>query len=169
MSDTYRIKSRFLNVINECIKKLSIIEDSSSYTQPSIDEDGKFYTDVTTDVVPNFNNTEISKINDNKTEDQLLDQVINKLKQSVDIAADVEEIINQITGKKQNTEWVLNKDHCDLYLANKNAHIFKQNNNLCLSHNGKIEIFKSIEELKKYLSDHDFPDLPNVKLYESVK
>ena len=72
-------------------------------------------------------------------------------------------------GKKQNTEWVLNKDHCDLYLANKNAHIFKQNNNLCLSHNGKIEIFKSIEDLKKYLSNHDFPDLPNVKLYESVK
>ena len=35
--------------------------------------------------------------------------------------------------------------------------------------NGKIEVFKSVEELKKFLKDNEFPDIPAVKLYESTK
>lgn len=171
MSDTYRIKSRFLNVINECIKKISIVEDDSSYTQPSMDSDGNFYTDVKTRSEPKVNNSaEVEKL-DSESKEDLVAKAVVKLKQSIDIASDLDDIINEIIGydNKKSNSWVLNKDHCDLYLAKKNAHIFKQNNNLCLSHNGKIEVFKSIEEMKKYLKDNDFPDVPAVKLYESAK
>lgn len=172
MSDTYRIKSHFLNVINECIKKISITEDNLSYTQPSLDSDGNFYTDIESNSEPKIEgNAEVKKLNSSESKEDLVAKAVKKLKQSIDIASDLDDIINEIIGydNKQNNSWVLNKDHCDLYLAKKNAHIFKQNNNLCLSHNGKIEVFKSIEELKKYLKDHDFPDIPSVKLYESVK
>lgn len=171
MSDTYRIKSRFLNVINECIKKISIVEDDSSFTQPSMDSDGNFYTDVKSKSEPKVGDSaEVSKLGSESKED-LVAKAVEKLRQSIDIASDLDDIINEIIGydNKQSNSWILNKDHCDLYLAKKNAHIFKQNNNLCLSHNGKIEVFKSIEELKKYLKDHDFPDVPAVKLYESTK
>ena len=107
----------------------------------------------------------------NESKEDLVAKAVKKLRQSINIASDLDDIINEIIGydKKQDNNWVLNKDHCDLFLARKNAHIFKQNNNLCLSHNGKIEVFKSIEELKKYLKDNDFPDVPAVKLYESAK
>jgi len=171
MSNTYRIKSRFLNVINECIKKISIVEDDSSFTQPSIDSDGNFYTDIKAKSEPKISNSaEISKLGEENKED-LVAKAVAKLRQSIDIASDLDDIINEIIGydNKQSNSWILNKDHCDLYLAKKNAHIFKQNNNLCLSHNGKIEIFKSVEEMKKYLKDNDFPDVPAVKLYESTK
>lgn len=171
MSDTYRIKSRFLSVINECIKKISIVEDDSSYTQPSMDSDGNFYTDVKTKSEPKVDNSaEVEKL-DSENKEDLVAKAVSKLRQSIDIASDLDDIINEIIGydNKKNNSWVLNKDHCDLYLAKKNAHIFKQNNNLCLSHNGKIEVFKSIEEMKKYLKDNDFPDIPAVKLYESAK
>lgn len=171
MSDTYRIKSRFLNVINECIKKISIVEDDSSYTQPSMDSDGNFYTDVKTNSEPKVGDgAEVSKLGKESKED-LVAKAVAKLRQSIDIASDLDDIINEIIGydNKQSNSWILNKDHCDLYLAKKNAHIFKQNNNLCLSHNGKIEVFKSVEELKKYLRDNEFPDVPAVKLYESKK
>lgn len=172
MSDTYRIKSRFLNVINECIKKISIVEDDSSYTQPSMDSDGNFYTDVKTKSEPKVSNgAEVNKLDGTESKEDLVAKAVAKLKQSIDIASDLDDIINEIIGydNKQSNSWVLNKDHCDLYLAKKNAHIFKQNNNLCLSHNGKIEVFKSIEEMKDFLKKNDFPDVPAVKLYESAK
>lgn len=172
MSDTYRIKSRFLNVINECIKKISIVEDNSSYTQPSMDSDGNFYTDIKTESEPKVGDTaEVKKLDDVETKEDLVAKAVEKLRQSIDIASDLDDIINEIIGydNKQSNTWILNKDHCDLFLAKKNAHIFKQNNNLCLSHNGKIEVFKSVEELKKFLKDNEFPDIPAVKLYESTK
>ena len=172
MSDTYRIKSRFLNVINECIKKISIVEDNPSYTKPSIDSDGNFYTDIKAKSEPKVNgNAEVSKLDNLESKEDLVAKAVEKLKQSIDIASDLDDIINKIIGydNKHNSSWVLNKDHCDLYLQNKNAHIFKQNNNLCLSHNGKIEVFKSVEELKKYLKNNNFPDIPPVKLYENIK
>ena len=48
--------------------------------------------------------------------------------------------------------------------------IFKQNNNLCVSHNGKIELFHSVTELRKWLSDNHYP-LPDdsIVIHESVE
>lgn len=169
----YRIKSKFLYAINEAIKTISLTEEDSSYTDPAMDSDGNFYTDVTSKNEPKASHgTEVNKLQSSEEQkEELMAKAIEKLRNSLDVISALDDIINEIKtlDSKASNEWEMNKEQNDLYLQSKDAHIFKQNDNLMLSHNGKIENFKSVASLKAWLKSNDYPEVPAVTLYESVK
>ena len=75
------------------------------------------------------------------------------MKQTISSSSELKDILKKIEelSKSDDNKWQLNKEHNTASLPARNTYIFKQNNNLCLSHKGKIELFKSVQELRKWL------------------
>ena len=126
---------------------------------------------------PNFNieddeeNKQIQADNTDVKKEDLLKQVANKINQSLKNADELNDILKQIKNLKdkdeKNLDWEINEAGNTATLGNKNARIFKQNNNLCVSYKNKIEIFKSVQELHDWLRKNDLPLPKNIKLHES--
>lgn len=181
MSYIYTLKSKYLNALNDVIKKITITENAKVIKNPLLEADNNF-----TSIVKSENQFDPSKINSNvladETEDQedekklekknkLKTMVLNKIKQSLEISDDLQAMLKEIDDINKDTqlnEWILNEKGNTAELKNKNAAIFKQNNQLCLSHNGKIEIFHSVPELHEWLRKNNYPLPKNIKLHESV-
>lgn len=82
---------------------------------------------------------------------------------------DILDEIREINNQNDYNTWVVNDEGNTATLASRNAKIFKQNMNLCLSHDNDIEIFKSVKELHDWLRNHNYPMPKNIQLHESIK
>lgn len=181
MSYIYTLRSKYLNALNDVIKKVTITENAKVIKNPLLEADNNF-----TSIIQSDNQFDPSKINSNVLADETNNQedekklekknklktmVLNKIKQSLEISDDLQAMLKEIDDINKDTnlnEWVLNEKGNTAELKNKNAAIFKQNNQLCLSHGGKVEIFHSVPELHDWLKKNNYPLPKNIKLHESV-
>ena len=181
MSYIYTLKSKYLNALNDVIKKITITENAKVIKNPLLEADNNF-----TSIIQSETQFDPSKINsnvlvdetENKEDEKKLEKknklktmVLNKIKQSLEISDDLQAMLKEIDDINNDTqlnEWILNEKGNTAELKNKNAAIFKQNNQLCLSHDGKIEIFHSVPELHEWLKKNNYPLPKNIKLHESV-
>lgn len=178
MSSKFKLQSKFLNCLNEAIQKLALDNTISIVKKPIMEADGNF-----TSVVKATDTFDPTKLNSNIMVDKededpdkinektkLVTQAVDKITQSLKATDELQSVLNQI--KKINeqdgyNDWELNEKGNTAELKNKNAQIFKQNDNLCLSYNNKIEIFKSVEELHDWLRKHNFPLPKDITLHEA--
>lgn len=103
---------------------------------------------------------------------ELTSQAIEKITQSLQVSDELQSIINRISKLNKDLDtnkWTKNEEDNTATLRSKDARIFKQNNNLCLSHDGKIEIFKSVPELHEWLKKNNYPLPENIKLHEATE
>ena len=183
LKQKYKIRSSFLSVLNEALQKLTINDTVKTFTPVIVEADGKFTSVVKTenDFDPSVlganidteeNDESEEDIKKKETREQLLNKAKDALKQTVDSSSDLKDILKKIEdlSKSDDNEWQLNKEHNTASLPARDTYIFKQNNNLCVSHKGKIELFHSVEELRKWLSDNHYP-LPDdsIVIHESVE
>lgn len=176
MSQIFNLKSKFLNSLNKTLQELTMKESITILKSPIMEADGNFTSVVqtvnndfdkskldTSITVDEEDNKKVEEIKNKKK--QLKDLVIDKIKQTLDVSDELQAILNDIdklNKEDHSKEWVVNKEDNTATLNDKNMRIFKQNEKLCLSHNGKIEIFDSVEEL------HDWLIKNNVKLPEGI-
>ena len=182
MEKTVKMSSSSLSILNEALQRLTLNNQVKEFTPVIVEANGKFTSVVkpTEEFDPNnlgasIDTEEDSPEAEEKKEDRqkLLNQAKDALKQSLENSLELDEILQKIKELSKDTdynEWQANKEGNTAILRSKDARIFKQNNNLCLSHAGKIELFHSVEELHKWLKENDYP-LPkdNVIIHESVE
>lgn len=170
----YRIKSKFLTAITEMTKKLSLTEDGVTATSPAMDDDGNFVTDIETDKelhLQNMAGVDVEKKDEPQTKEELMAQAVEKFKSATDIISEFDELlkkINKADEEETSDAWEVNEEQNDVYLQSKDAHIFQQNGNILLSHDGMVEIFKTVDELHKWLQENGYPMPPAVEIYEST-
>ena len=180
MANTYKIHSKFLNSINEALQKLSSNNEIKILKHPMLEADGNF----TSIISSNEKNFDPSKINSNilvdkdeQSEDiiekknELTTKAIDKIKQTLDVSDELQSILNEIDRLNKDTDyntWKVNEQQNTANLKSKNAYIFLQNDNICLSHDNQIEIFKSVNELHDWLKKHNYPLPKDIKLHESI-
>lgn len=181
MEKTIKIRSSFLSVLNEALQKLKINDTVKDFTPVIVEADGKFTSVVKTEnefdpsvFGANIDTEEDESENDTQrkeTREQLLNKAKDAMKQTISSSSELKDILKKIEelSKSDDDKWQLNKEHNTASLPARNTYIFKQNNNLCLSHKGKIELFKSVQELRKWLKDNHYP-LPDdtIVIHESV-
>lgn len=167
----YRIKSKFLSAITETVHKLTFTEDNVTATPPVMDDEGNFVSDVDSEKELNITGVDVEKKDPEQEKSELVAQAAEKLKNAIDIAAELDDIINSIRNvdNKLNVSnvWEINDEQNDVYLQSKDAHIFQQNGNILLSHDGKIEIFQTVPELHGWLKQNGYPMPPAVEIHES--
>lgn len=179
MEKKIKIKSSSLTPLNEALQKLKLNDTITDFTPVIVEADGKFTSIMNTkeDFNPNdlgsaFETQEQSE-EQKETKEQLLNKAKDALKQTLTNSEELNSILKKIQdlAKEDNyNTWEVNKEHNTATLKSKNAMIFKQNNNLCLSHNGKIELFHSVNELHDWLKEKGYP-LPgkDIVIHESVQ
>lgn len=165
----YVIKSKTLSSLNEALKKIMLTEYNAVTTPPEMDQEGNFTSNIETSKEPKTSaGVEVEKQNSELSKEELISKAIEKIKDSIDVASDLEDIIQSIIGKDNVcNKWKVNDDHNDVYLQSKDAHIFQQNDNILLSHNGKIELFKTVPELHEWLKKNNWPLPPAIEIHES--
>ena len=180
MSKQYTIKSKFLNSLNETLQKMLLDENTKIIKNPILEADGNFTSVIDSDnkaFDPSKINSNIIVDDEDKSKDtferknELTDKAINKIKQSLSISDELQSILNEIDKINKDTDyndWKLNDKQNTAVLKSKNANIFLQNNHICLSHDGKIELFKSVNELHNWLRKNNYPLPKNIKLHESI-
>ena len=183
MSDI-KIRSKYLNVLNEAIQKMVINDTIKAFTPVIVEADGKFSSVLNTNddfdlssLGSNIESTDVSteenseqEVNETKT--QLLNKAKNAMNKSLEASNEFQQILAKIKKLSQTTDfdtWVVNKEGNTASLKSKKANIFKQNNNLCLSHEGKIELFKSVPELHNWLKQNNYPLPKNIEIHESTE
>ena len=179
MEKSFKISSTSLSNLNETLSNLSLNEKISKFTPVIVEADGKFTSVIKTDSDFNPNDlgnaidAEEENVENKETKQQLLNKATEALKQTVANSKELDEILKKIKQLSKDTsgnQWEVNKQGNTASLKDKNAFIFKQNDYLCLSHNGKIELFKDVCELRKWLEENNYP-LPNedIVIHESVE
>ena len=144
MSDI-KIRSKYLNVLNEAIQKMVINDTIKAFTPVIVEADGKFSSVLNTNddfdlssLGSNIESTEVSaeenseqEVNETKT--QLLNKAKNAMNKSLEASNEFQQILAKIKKLSQTTDfdtWVVNKEGNTASLKSKKANIFKQNNNL---------------------------------------
>lgn len=180
MEKKIKIKSISLNPLNEALQKLKLNDTIKDFTPVIVEADGKFTSILNTkdefnpnDISSVFETEEVESEEQKETKEQLLNKAKDALKQTLTNSKELNNILQKIQDLSKETgfnTWELNKEKNTASLKSKNAMIFKQNNNLCLSHNGKIELFRSVPELHKWLKEKGYP-LPgnDIVIHESVE
>lgn len=168
LNNIFRLKKESVEKAMTDTRKM--LHEDNVYNSISTNENDFDPSKITSDVFNDEENTGLSEKDLNK-KNKLTKQVIEKLNKSLSINKEVQNILNEI--RKINNEndynvWVVNEEGNTASLASKNAKIFKQNVNLCLSHDNKIEIFKSVKELHNWLKEHNYPMPKDIQLHESV-
>lgn len=180
MEKKIKIKSASLTPLNETLQKLKLNDTIKDFTPVIVEADGKFTSIM--NAKEEFNPNDISSTfeiesEENETQKETKEQLLNKakdaLKQTLTNSKELNTILQKIQDLSKEDSfntWELNKEQNAATLKSKNAQIFKQNNNLCLSHSGKIELFKSVQELRDWLKDNNYP-LPgnDIVIHESVE
>lgn len=179
MSKIIKLRSKFLNVLNESLQKMSIEQSIKVIKNPFMEADGNFTSVIQTN--SSFNPSDINSnimVNEEPLEDkseekaELVKKATQTIKQTLDVTDELQSLLNRI--KKLNAEnnaddWKINEEGNTAILKNKNARIFKQNENICLSHNGEVEIFKTVQELHDWLKKNNYPMPKNIKLHEATE
>ena len=175
----FKVHSKFLTSLNEALQKMAANDEIKIIKNPILEADGNF-----TSIIQSTNKFDPSKINSNVFADEvkeneelkdkkseLTDRILEKLKQTLDTNSELQSLLNQVKRLNLNSnenKWEVNEEDNTATLSSKNAYIFKQNDNLCLSHSGKVEIFKSVAELHDWLKKNHYPLPKNIKLHEAV-
>ena len=179
MEKTIKLSSSSLSVLNEALQRLTLNDTVKSFTPVIVEANGKFTSVIkpAEEFDPNAVGTAIEAEeleSEEKKEDRqkLINKAKDALKQSLENSKELDEILQKIKKLSEDedyNQWQLNQEGNTAILRSKNAYIFKQNNNLCLSHSGKIELFHSVEELHKWLEENNYP-LPktNIIIHEAV-
>lgn len=175
-----RITSNDLNKLCESLQKISLFEDNLKQSDITVNDDNKFSVDIKTNtdeeketVANNIeDDQEIDEIeNTEVTKQQLTAEFIDAIKNSINVNETLQDILQKFADLKDNKEvisnvWEVNEENNNIHLSSKRANIFKQNNKICLSHDGYVELFDSYEELKKFLTDNRYPELNEKVLYD---
>ena len=148
MEKKIKIKSISLNPLNEALQKLKLNDTIKDFTPVIVEADGKFTSILNTkdefnpnDISSVFETEEVENEEQKETKEQLLNKAKDALKQTLTNSKELNSILQKIQDLSKETgfnTWELNKEKNTASLKSKNATIFKQNNNLCLSHNGII-------------------------------
>lgn len=150
--------------------KFKLLKEDNLYTSINTNENEFDPSKVTSDVFNDEEETGISeedKLKKNRLTREVLDKINDTLKLNKEVQNILDEI-REINNSNDYNVWVVNEEGNTATLASKNAKIFKQNLNLCLSHDNDIEVFKSVKELHHWLREHNYPMPRNIQLHESV-
>ena len=175
MSKEFEIKSKSLSRLNEAIRKASLF--NVKVTKNPLKENDKFVSVLSadnsfdSDVLKN-DDIEINSLTDKKQEEKrkLTNDILDKINDTLKTNKEIYGLLNKVkelNSKDDSNKWIRNKEKNTAELAKKNAKIFLQNNNICLSHDGKIEIFHSVCELHDWLKKNDYPIPEGIKLHEA--
>lgn len=178
MSNTFKLRSNDIKKLNEVLQKLTISEGAEIVKNPLLEADGKFTSII--NMNKDFNHDIVNDVDveEEKSEKELLkkahlvDEVKSKLRQALENNKEISEIlkkIEKINSDTKENEWVLNEKQNTALLKDKNAEIFKQNNNLCLSINDDIRLFGSVRELHDWLIAHNLPVPKGITLSEAIE
>lgn len=179
MEKTVKIRSSFLSTLNEALQKMKLNDTVKEFTPVIVEADGKFSSIVKAndDFDPSQLGMEVDSAEETEeqkeTKDQLLNKAKDSLKQTLTASSNLHDILQKIADLSKETKsntWKVNKEGNTASLDGKNMKIFKQNNYICLSHNGKIELFHSVQELRNWLKENNYP-LPDesIVIHESVE
>lgn len=158
-----------LTLMNETLEKIALKEDDNDKFVSIKDQEDDFdETRLNANIYDDNAELDVDK---EQEKNKLTSQAIEKIKQNLKVSDELQSILNRI--KKLNDDistnrWEINEEDNTAILKNKNARIFKQNDNLCLSHNGIVEIFKSVPELHEWLKKNNYPLPYNITLHEST-
>ena len=178
MEKVFKVRSSSLSLLNEALQKATLNDTVKNFTPVIVEADGKFSSIIKTasEFDPSdFGNTietEEQSIENKETKEQLLNQAKDALKQTLSNSKELEDILNKIKNLSNDDDynkWKVNEEGNTATLKSRNSYIFKQNNNLCLSHNGKIELFHSVQELHDWLTENGYPLPGDICIHESVK
>lgn len=158
MVKAFNIKTKLKNILNEADGDFtSVLKNTETF-------------DPTKNI--NFETDDIAPEENDETKAKLTAKAVDKIKQSLTVTDELQSILNQINkinNEDGYAEWKINEEGNTASLRKKNAYIFKQNDNLCLSYNGKIQIFKSVDELHNWLKENNFPLPKDIKLHEGTE
>lgn len=173
MSNTFKVKSKFLNSLNEALQQMIIKNEITVLKSPIMEADGNFTSIVQSSKdIESQEQTDVSVEKENiAKKEELTKAAIEKIKDTLSISDELQSILNKIKKLNDETginEWKINEEDNTATLVGKNARIFKQNENLCLSYNNKIHIFKSVSELHDWLKENNLPLPKNISLHESL-
>ena len=177
-SVVYGLKSKSLFSLNAYLNKLSLQEDIEIIKQPVLEADDTFSSLVKSPSALEGklpSNIEVNKQYDLSAEQAALKQdltqdVLAKIKDSLKLGIEVQNILNEIdklNNANDKSEWIVNEDQNTAILRSKDARIFKQNNYICLSHEGEVELFKTVPELHAWLKEHNYPLPKHIKIHEA--
>lgn len=148
----------------------TVLQEGNTFHPINTNENEFDPSKVTSDI---FNDEETSAMSekDETKKNKLVKKVLGKINNSLKLNKEVQDILDEIRKINNHNDyntWIVNEEGNTATLASKNAKIFKQNLNLCLSHDDKIEIFKSVAELHNWLKEHRYPLPKNIQLHESI-
>ena len=151
--------------------KLKVLQENDVFSSINTNENNFDPSKVSSDVFSDNEEKGAISEKDKLKKNRLVKDVLDKINDSLKLNKEVQNILDEIreinNGNDYNN-WVVNEEGNTASLASKNAKIFKQNLNLCLSHDDKVEIFKSVSELHQWLKDHNYPMPKDIQLHESV-
>lgn len=173
-----RLTSDNINVLCESIQKISLFEDDVK-TSDITKKDDKFSVDVDakdTENMKNYlgNDVNIDEVTPEEEKAQIEADFKNSIKDLLDAADVINDILKRSADYQKNykeelsDEWVISTQNNDICIPKRNAHLFKQNKNICLSHDNEVEIFNNITELKAYLKKNEYPELSD-EMWQQLK
>ena len=176
MSNNFKLRSNDLSKLNEALQKLTILENAKVVKNPMLEADGKFMSVINMD--DDFNHNVVNGIDVEEEKDEkvlekkahLVSEVESKLKQALKNNDEINALlkkIDKINSDTKSMQWTLNDKGNTALLKDKNAQIFKQNNNLCLSVNDNVHLFDSVRKLHDWLTNHNFPVPKGIRLTEA--
>lgn len=151
--------------------KLKVLHEDNVFSSINTNENDFDPSKVSSDVFNDDNEEGSISEKDELKKNKLTKEVLSKINDTLKLNKEVQDILDEIREINNHNDyniWVVNEEGNTATLASKNAKIFKQNLNLCLSHDDDIEIFKSVKELHDWLRDHNYPMPKNIQLHESV-
>lgn len=176
----FKLKSKNLDELTECIKNLILKENINIIRNPIMEADEEFTSVVQADDMfdPTKINSNIIATEDNANDEkeaektELLSKAKEEIEKSLENSESLRDILKQIQELNDDiklNEWEVNEEGNTAILSNKNAQIFLQNNNICLSYRNVIDCFNTVDELHKGLIKKGLPLPKNIKLHESVQ
>lgn len=178
MTKNLRLEASSLTALNEALQKANYfstkvisnpLKEAEDKYVSALAVDDTFDSDVikSDDILV----TDLTKEQQEKKTD-LTQKIFDMLNDTLQANKEIYHLLNQvreINNQDKNKEWIKNEEDNTAILNYKNARIFIQNNNICLSHDGKIEIFKSVPELHRWLKTNNYPLPKNIQLHENLK
>lgn len=161
------MSSKFSHITNKIMTSIKLNEDNSGFKST---KDVKDEPESSKIISPRIEDTDPVKEEDLQKRNKLINLAKGTIEDSLDENDKLKKILDQIkdlTKEYDINKWVLNDEGNTASLTTKDAQIFLQNNNICLSYKNKIELFKSVNELHDWLIEHDFPIPHGICLHES--
>lgn len=174
-----RLTSDNINVLCESIQKISLFEDDVKTSEIKKDND-KFSVDIDTKdkegIAPYIDDSididEVEKASPEEEKAQIEADFKNSIKDLLDVADSINAILQRSADYQNNykeelsDDWVMSTNNNDICIPKRNTHLFRQNKNICLSHDNEIEIFNNVTELKAYLKKNEYPELTDEMMHE---